>query len=572
MIYLFLITSIFLIAASLTLLYLPKDTLKYIINLLANIFKKGQLQDTNKDIYILYRSLRLIFILGVGSFIMALAVSYLNYIDTQRNLPDRKKYKDLNELFNLRDAIVLIYLGLFISLITPVMTYALRWDEALTMTIVNGPWLNILSQDLLNNNHMLSTICVKICVSILGEKEWVIRLPALISTLISVVGIYYLTKCITRDYVSANITTLLAITSFGFVFCATNARGYAFVITIAILMSLLIALQEFISESLWIKLYIISGVIGIITLPTAAIIPFGVMVAYLINSLFNKEENSKLILTVVKGMILILFISSIIYAWSFPRRLMHVASLQANTKDIIHFTFVNIMSAWGGLYENYYSGMIITIVFMVGIIILYFSNRVLAMYLAIITVLAVIFHIKGGYNAFYYSAIGTASVSFLIGISLNKIGEIGFIRSKPRVARALICLLALIIMIGNCRSDSILLGKRSYVKEIANIIKKYQDSSRIEVAVISYNNKLFDESINYYFRKDNIEYSLYYNITLIESPESAIIIGSELPSMATEQIGKERSIEFKRRSVSFTVVMDPKRRNLFRELNELALK
>ncbi|MDD1777077.1 MAG: hypothetical protein LUQ65_02835, partial [Candidatus Helarchaeota archaeon] len=72
--YFYVITSVLLISFSLVLLYLPKDNLIYVINLFAQLFKEGKLRDINSVINTLYNSLKIIFVFGVGSFIMAVLI------------------------------------------------------------------------------------------------------------------------------------------------------------------------------------------------------------------------------------------------------------------------------------------------------------------------------------------------------------------------------------------------------------------------------------------------------------------------------------------------------------------
>jgi 4-amino-4-deoxy-L-arabinose transferase-like glycosyltransferase len=565
--YFFVIISVLLISFSLIFLYLPKDNLIYIINIFAKIFKDGNLRDINSVINTFHRSLWIILVLGVVSSLMVVMLCYLSYLGMHSNITGHKEYKPQDDLFNLKDAIVLIYPVLFIFIMMPAITDTLWWDEAWTMRFVNGSWLNILAPDPSCNNHILSTFFIKICKTILGEKEWVIRIPALIFTFISVIAIYYLTKLMTRDYLISNITTILTTTSYGFVFCATSARGYALVMTIAILMSLLLVCQELLSESLWIKFYIILGVLSIITLPTAAIIPVGFMIAHMFNAIYEKSENVEITLSVIKGMVIILLLSSIIYAWSFPSRLMYIASRQAKVHDITSFIFVNILSVWGGLYRNYYSGVTIGILLFIGITYTFRQKRILAMYLSFIIALSIIIHVKGGYNSFWYSSIGMACVPFLLGLSLYKISAIRLFKVKQKIAYAIICLLSLNLIMGNLWSDSKILGKRSYIREIANIIKRYQDSSKIKVAVINSN-----ESLLYYLRINDIKYKHFKSINELkhlESNDERIIIASLLSTDDKQQIIKEKILDFTGWGESYSVVFDTQNSNLYNELHFL---
>lgn len=77
-----------------------------------------------------------------------------------------------------------------------------------------------------SNNHLLNTLLVKLATRFLGEREWVVRLPAMIFGVATVPAVYWVSRLMLSRRASLAVAALLA-TSYHHVFFSQNARGYS---------------------------------------------------------------------------------------------------------------------------------------------------------------------------------------------------------------------------------------------------------------------------------------------------------------------------------------------------------
>jgi mannosyltransferase len=76
-----------------------------------------------------------------------------------------------------------------------------------------------------SNNHMLNTLLVKGTTRLFGEREWAIRLPAVLFGVAGIPALYWLARLAASRLESLGIALLLAV-SYHQVFFSQNARGY----------------------------------------------------------------------------------------------------------------------------------------------------------------------------------------------------------------------------------------------------------------------------------------------------------------------------------------------------------
>ncbi len=76
-----------------------------------------------------------------------------------------------------------------------------------------------------SNNHMLNTLLVKGTTGLFGEREWAIRLPAVLFGVAGIPALYWLARLAASRLESLGIALLLAV-SYHDVFFSQNARGY----------------------------------------------------------------------------------------------------------------------------------------------------------------------------------------------------------------------------------------------------------------------------------------------------------------------------------------------------------
>lgn len=113
---------------------------------------------------------------------------------------------------------------LWIDEITPILYYS-------RMTA-----LEVLAAYFNSNNHLLNTLLVKLMVAVLGEKEWVIRLPAVIFGTATVPALFWVSR-ITLSRRASLMAALLLAVSYHHIWFSQNARGYTPYLLFALLSS-----------------------------------------------------------------------------------------------------------------------------------------------------------------------------------------------------------------------------------------------------------------------------------------------------------------------------------------------
>ncbi len=101
------------------------------------------------------------------------------------------------------------------------------WIDEITPIVYYGkmPPLEVLATYLNSNNHLLNTLLVKLAVAMFGEKEWIIRLPAVIFGTATIPVIYWVGRLTLSRQASLAAALLLAV-SYHHIFFSQNARGY----------------------------------------------------------------------------------------------------------------------------------------------------------------------------------------------------------------------------------------------------------------------------------------------------------------------------------------------------------
>jgi mannosyltransferase len=103
----------------------------------------------------------------------------------------------------------------------------LWYDEIDTLLkFVRSDWLKIMTSVPVPNNHILYTILAKISVTLFGEKEWTLRLPALIAGALTPPACFLLFRTRVRT-ASAFWAGLFMVLSFWMVWFSQDARGYS---------------------------------------------------------------------------------------------------------------------------------------------------------------------------------------------------------------------------------------------------------------------------------------------------------------------------------------------------------
>jgi len=86
--------------------------------------------------------------------------------------------------------------------------------------------LQVVATYISTNNHLLNTLLGKLSIACFGEKEWVIRLPAVIFGTATVPAIWWVARSAMSRTYSLLVALILAV-SYHHIFFSQNARGYS---------------------------------------------------------------------------------------------------------------------------------------------------------------------------------------------------------------------------------------------------------------------------------------------------------------------------------------------------------
>ncbi|MCC6546305.1 glycosyltransferase family 39 protein [Candidatus Sumerlaeota bacterium] len=112
------------------------------------------------------------------------------------------------------------------------------WLDEINPIVTYGPLplYQVFTTYLLAGNHQLHTFLVKLLVSIAGEREWIIRTPALLFGVACIPAIYWFARFAMSRVQSLCLALLLAV-SYHMVEYSQNARGYSMHIFFSIMTS-----------------------------------------------------------------------------------------------------------------------------------------------------------------------------------------------------------------------------------------------------------------------------------------------------------------------------------------------
>jgi 4-amino-4-deoxy-L-arabinose transferase-like glycosyltransferase len=100
-------------------------------------------------------------------------------------------------------------------------------DEITPITRYRGfSTLELVTTYLSSNNHLLNTLLVRLVTVIFGEREWVVRLPAMLFGVAAVPALYWVARLVMSRVASLGAALLLAV-SYHHIFFSQNARGYS---------------------------------------------------------------------------------------------------------------------------------------------------------------------------------------------------------------------------------------------------------------------------------------------------------------------------------------------------------
>ena len=187
-------------------------------------------------------------------------------------------------------AAVLLLMSAAILIRILFLNYPMRYDESYTVVVfAMRPWLNLISDYSLPNNHIFHTILVKLAINRFGTAPWAVRIPAFVSGIFCVPAGYLLARQL-YGRISALLSAGLIAALPMLVSYSTNARGYSqYTLFSLILFSLAIYLSKHANLAGW-GLFVIFAVAGFYTVPFM-LFPFGAACFWLLASAVAGETH-----------------------------------------------------------------------------------------------------------------------------------------------------------------------------------------------------------------------------------------------------------------------------------------
>lgn len=110
------------------------------------------------------------------------------------------------------------------------------WIDEISPIVDYGamPVAQVLGSYLRSNNHLLNTLLLKLAIATFGEREWAVRLPAILFGVAAVPALYWCARLALSRRASVGAALLLAV-SYHHVFFSQNARGYSAYLLFALL-------------------------------------------------------------------------------------------------------------------------------------------------------------------------------------------------------------------------------------------------------------------------------------------------------------------------------------------------
>jgi 4-amino-4-deoxy-L-arabinose transferase-like glycosyltransferase len=164
-------------------------------------------------------------------------------------------------------------------------------DESYTfMAFAIRPWLAVISDYSLPNNHIFHTVLVKVSTSLLGDQPWAVRFPAFLAGVFCIPAGYVLAKRLYSRWTAALAAGLIAALPVEVMY-STNARGYTLYTLFTLLLVLLaIYLKSHRNLVGWL-LYLLIAALGFYTLPMM-VYPLGGISAWLFLSVLAEGRSS----------------------------------------------------------------------------------------------------------------------------------------------------------------------------------------------------------------------------------------------------------------------------------------
>lgn len=203
--------------------------------------------------------------------------------------PDHSKAVSSNEsAVHLYTLLTVVVIGIVVRMMF--LFQPMRYDEAFTfLKFASPPLAEGLSDYSHPNNHLFHTLLVHGAYLALGNRPWVIRLPALFAGVLLIPAGYLTARAFYGKYTALLVAAMISASS-SLIEYSTNARGYTLVTLIFI--ALLVVGASLAQEDKlirWVAWTVLSAV-GFYTIPIM-LYPFGVVMGWLCLSILCKDPS-----------------------------------------------------------------------------------------------------------------------------------------------------------------------------------------------------------------------------------------------------------------------------------------
>lgn len=199
-------------------------------------------------------------------------------------------------------------------------------------------------------DHVFYTIMVNIFHNILGNDEWVMRLPAFLAGILLIPATYLLFRKISNNLAALLSSALVAVSS-PLIEYSTNARGYTIVTFIFIISLLLVYyLSEHRNIYGWL-IFIVLSAIGFYTIPIY-LFPFGIIILWYALLIMYKSNKYDYLKDIGLATIMTALLTFILYL---PIFIIYGDNVVMSNKYVQSIGFIDFINGLGPMFSSAWS-------------------------------------------------------------------------------------------------------------------------------------------------------------------------------------------------------------------------
>lgn len=389
-----------------------------------------------------------------------------------------------------------------------------------------------------SNNHLLNTLLEKLTMATFGEREWAIRLPAVIWGAATVPVLYWIARQAAPRHVSLSAALLLA-TSYHHIFFSQNARGYSGYLCLSLLSTgLLVKGLRHNRTSTWVW-FVVATVLNFATILISAFVFAAHAVVAGVAVLRVRHENA-LWRPLLKRLLVVFTLSAVLgfqlYAVVLPQMYVYMRVVYSDAATgFSPFSREMLAELARGLSSGFVTGLLFGAVPFLAIagagsVVLWKRNSMLAAALTLPLVLQAALLVGRGLTfspRFFILALPLAMLVGAQGIDRVAALTARLLKRDARLARRVTgvfaTLLALISLASLPRYYAV--PKQAYRSSL-----KYVESVRRPVGLVIVVH-LAESGIRYYGRRDGIQNdNAYFYVRTVDALDSVLAAHAGRPT------------------------------------------